>query len=99
MAAKGKVRIRNREDGSYVAVIADEDTVTGFLLAGVGGLDSAKKPNFLVVDSSKHEFHFQPFNWNVIWCSLSLFSSSKKKKKKILWCQLDFSISHKDTSK
>eukprot|EP01102_Stenamoeba_stenopodia_P007938 TRINITY_DN2240_c0_g3_i1.p1 TRINITY_DN2240_c0_g3~~TRINITY_DN2240_c0_g3_i1.p1 ORF type:complete len:128 (-),score=32.51 TRINITY_DN2240_c0_g3_i1:121-504(-) len=51
MAAKGKVRIRNREDGSFVAVIADEDTVTGFLLAGVGGLDSSKKSNFLVVDA------------------------------------------------
>jgi V-type H+-transporting ATPase subunit F len=30
---------------------ADEDTVTGFLLAGVGNVDSKRKSNFLVVDS------------------------------------------------
>ena len=30
---------------------ADEDTVTGFLLAGVGNVDSKRKSNFLVVGS------------------------------------------------
>jgi vacuolar-type H+-ATPase subunit F/Vma7 len=50
---KGKIRIKNREDGSLVAVIADEDTVTGTLLAGVGQLDTSRRPNFLVVNSSK----------------------------------------------
>lgn len=34
-----------------MAVIADEDTITGFLLAGVGDVDIRKKSNFLVVDS------------------------------------------------
>lgn len=34
-----------------MAMIADEDTVTGFLLAGVGNVDLRKKTNFLVVDS------------------------------------------------
>ena len=29
-----------------------QDTVTGFLLAGVGATDSAKQPNYLIVDSS-----------------------------------------------
>ncbi|KAK9810663.1 hypothetical protein WJX73_008517 [Symbiochloris irregularis] len=36
-------------DGSLLAVIGDEDTVTGFLLAGVGNVDMRKKANFLVV--------------------------------------------------
>lgn len=38
-------------EGALVAVIADEDTITGFLLAGVGDVDIRKKSNFLVVDS------------------------------------------------
>lgn len=39
------------EEGALVAVIADEDTITGFLLAGVGDIDIRKRSNFLVVDS------------------------------------------------
>jgi len=35
--------------GSLLAVIGDEDTVTGFLLAGVGNVDLRRKSNFLVV--------------------------------------------------
>lgn len=38
-------------DGALLGVIADEDTITGFLLAGVGNVDARKKSNFLVVDS------------------------------------------------
>ncbi|CAL8468611.1 g8151 [Coccomyxa elongata] len=37
-------------DGSLLAIIGDEDTVTGFLLAGVGNVDLRKKTNFLVVN-------------------------------------------------
>lgn len=37
-------------EGSLLAVIGDEDTVTGFLLAGVGNVDFRKKSNFLVVN-------------------------------------------------
>lgn len=33
-----------------MAVIADEDTITGFLLAGVGDVDLRKRSNFLIVD-------------------------------------------------
>ena len=40
-------------EGSLVAVIGDEDTCTGFLLAGVGNVDIRKKTNFLCVDSSE----------------------------------------------
>jgi len=36
------------QDGKLVAIIGDEDTVTGFLLAGVGHR-TADKSNFLVV--------------------------------------------------
>ncbi|KAG2495441.1 hypothetical protein HYH03_006387 [Edaphochlamys debaryana] len=38
-------------DGMLLAVLADEDTITGFLLAGVGNVDLRKKRNYLVVDS------------------------------------------------
>ena len=33
-------------EGSLLAVIGDEDLVTGFLLAGVGNLDSRRKSTF-----------------------------------------------------
>ncbi|KAG2449575.1 hypothetical protein HYH02_005108 [Chlamydomonas schloesseri] len=38
-------------EGMLLAVLADEDTITGFLLAGVGNVDLRKKRNYLVVDS------------------------------------------------
>ncbi|CAK0780465.1 hypothetical protein CVIRNUC_005062 [Coccomyxa viridis] len=37
-------------EGSYLAVMGDEDTITGFLLAGVGNVDLRKKSNFLIVN-------------------------------------------------
>ena len=39
------------EDSKLICVIGDEDTVTGFLLAGVGQRDASGN-NFLVVDAS-----------------------------------------------
>ncbi|NXK69840.1 VATF ATPase, partial [Sylvietta virens] len=36
--------------GKLIAVMGDEDTVTGFLLGGVGELDKHRRPNFLVVE-------------------------------------------------
>ncbi|XP_030330186.1 V-type proton ATPase subunit F [Strigops habroptila] len=36
--------------GKLIAVLGDEDTVTGFLLGGIGELDKHRKPNFLVVE-------------------------------------------------
>eukprot|EP00274_Cyanoptyche_gloeocystis_P002924 CAMPEP_0196665324 /NCGR_PEP_ID=MMETSP1086-20130531/60568_1 /TAXON_ID=77921 /ORGANISM="Cyanoptyche gloeocystis , Strain SAG4.97" /LENGTH=126 /DNA_ID=CAMNT_0042002037 /DNA_START=86 /DNA_END=466 /DNA_ORIENTATION=+ len=49
----GKGLIKLAEGGALVAVIGDEDTVTGFLLAGVGQIDpkNKKAANFLVVDN------------------------------------------------
>eukprot|EP01088_Endostelium_zonatum_P020922 TRINITY_DN7948_c0_g1_i1.p1 TRINITY_DN7948_c0_g1~~TRINITY_DN7948_c0_g1_i1.p1 ORF type:complete len:130 (+),score=35.72 TRINITY_DN7948_c0_g1_i1:114-503(+) len=49
MAAKGKFRVKNREGGMLVAVIGDEETITGFLLAGTGEMNSKRQSNFLLV--------------------------------------------------
>lgn len=37
--------------GSLIAVIGDEDTVTGMLLAGIGNVDARRTSNFVVVDA------------------------------------------------
>jgi V-type H+-transporting ATPase subunit F len=34
--------------GKLMTIIADEDTVTGFLLGGIGELNKSRVPNFLV---------------------------------------------------
>ncbi|ORX94558.1 V-type ATPase [Basidiobolus meristosporus CBS 931.73] len=39
------------KDRNFIAVIEDEDTITGLLLARVGHVDSRQKSNFLVVDA------------------------------------------------
>jgi len=36
--------------GNLIAVIGDEDTVTGMLLAGIGNVDARRTSNFMVVD-------------------------------------------------
>mmetsp|Transcript_8255 Transcript_8255/g.16498 ORF Transcript_8255/g.16498 Transcript_8255/m.16498 type:complete len:126 (+) Transcript_8255:83-460(+) len=36
---------------ALICVIGDEDTVTGFLLAGIGEVDAKKTSNFMVVTS------------------------------------------------
>ncbi|EPZ31988.1 ATPase, V1 complex, subunit F domain-containing protein [Rozella allomycis CSF55] len=41
----------NVKDRCLIAIIGDEDTVTGCLLAGVGHVDARQKSNFLVVDN------------------------------------------------
>ncbi|KRY23093.1 putative V-type proton ATPase subunit F [Trichinella patagoniensis] len=38
--------------GKLIAVIGDEDTCVGFLLGGIGELNRARQPNFLVVDKN-----------------------------------------------
>ncbi|KAI9098208.1 ATPase, V1 complex, subunit F [Phlyctochytrium arcticum] len=54
-----------QKDRSLIAVLGDEDSVTGLMLAGIGHIDSKQKPNFLVVDSktplAKIEEHFEEF--------------------------------------
>mmetsp|Transcript_6882 Transcript_6882/g.12320 ORF Transcript_6882/g.12320 Transcript_6882/m.12320 type:complete len:127 (+) Transcript_6882:1270-1650(+) len=44
--------VKNVEGGYLIAVIGDEDTVTGFLLAGIGQ-KTAKSENYFVVDSKE----------------------------------------------
>lgn len=39
------------KSSALIAMIADEDTITGFLLAGVGNVDIRRKTNYLIVDS------------------------------------------------
>ncbi|KAF5930454.1 hypothetical protein HYC85_031327 [Camellia sinensis] len=48
MANKAQIRTSN---SALIAMIADEDTITGFLLAGVGNVDLRRKTNYLIVDS------------------------------------------------
>ncbi|KAI8926437.1 ATPase, V1 complex, subunit F [Entophlyctis helioformis] len=42
---------QSTKDRNLIAIIGDEDSVTGLLLAGTGHIDTKQKPNFLVVDS------------------------------------------------
>lgn len=44
--------IKSRDGGYLIAVIGDEDTATGFLLAGVGDNQPSLGPNYFVVDPS-----------------------------------------------
>ncbi|GMJ01171.1 hypothetical protein like AT4G02620 [Hibiscus trionum] len=46
----GRVQIPTN-NSALIAMIADEDTVVGFLLAGVGNVDLRRKTNYLIVDS------------------------------------------------
>mmetsp|Transcript_59412 Transcript_59412/g.67598 ORF Transcript_59412/g.67598 Transcript_59412/m.67598 type:complete len:131 (-) Transcript_59412:169-561(-) len=39
------------ENATLIAIIADEDTVTGFLLAGIGERNNKGEVNFLIVDA------------------------------------------------
>ncbi|KAK8541520.1 hypothetical protein V6N12_014152 [Hibiscus sabdariffa] len=48
MANRNQIPTSN---SALIAMIADEDTVVGFLLAGVGNVDLRRKTNYLIVDS------------------------------------------------
>jgi len=54
-----------QRERTLLAVIGDEDTVTGVLLAGVGHIDERQKKNFLIVDNKTQvsviESTFQEF--------------------------------------
>eukprot|EP01115_Flamella_aegyptia_P004370 TRINITY_DN1892_c0_g1_i1.p1 TRINITY_DN1892_c0_g1~~TRINITY_DN1892_c0_g1_i1.p1 ORF type:complete len:127 (-),score=31.10 TRINITY_DN1892_c0_g1_i1:35-415(-) len=49
MPGHGKIKIRSRDGGYFVAIMGDEDTVTGFLLSGIGNVDAKRQKNFFVV--------------------------------------------------
>ncbi|XP_013722746.1 V-type proton ATPase subunit F-like isoform X1 [Brassica napus] len=48
MAGRASIPARN---SALIAMIADEDTVVGFLMAGVGNVDIRRKTNYRIVDS------------------------------------------------
>ncbi|KAL7596669.1 V-type proton ATPase subunit F [Lactuca sativa] len=48
MASRAQIPTNN---SALIAMIADEDTITGFLLAGVGNVDIRRKTNYMIVDS------------------------------------------------
>ncbi|KAJ0250141.1 V-type proton ATPase subunit F [Hirschfeldia incana] len=48
MAGRASIPARN---SALIAMIADEDTVVGFLMAGVGNVDIRRKTNYLIVDA------------------------------------------------
>ncbi|KAH0890630.1 hypothetical protein HID58_053059 [Brassica napus] len=48
MAGRASIPARN---SALIAMIADEDTVVGFLMAGVGNVDIRRKTNYLIVNS------------------------------------------------
>lgn len=47
-----KKTFKKSEGTSIVAIIGDEDTVTGFILAGVGERNTKGDTNFLIVGAS-----------------------------------------------
>ncbi|KAG2350676.1 vacuolar ATP synthase [Suillus weaverae] len=53
------------KDRNLIAVIGDEDSITGLLLAGIGHINEHQRKNFLIVDSktqiSAIETAFQEF--------------------------------------
>jgi len=55
-------------DEALVAIIGDSDTVTGFLLSGIGNIGSKGDANFLIVDdkttSAIVEHHFKEMTTN-----------------------------------
>jgi len=44
-------RMEQLQQRTLIAVIGDEDTVTGMLLAGVGQVDAQQNKNFMIVDN------------------------------------------------
>merc|ERR1712110_814133 len=50
----GKKKVIGQVD-MKIGLIADEDTVTGMLLAGIGHVDGQGRKNFMIVDSKTHQ--------------------------------------------
>ncbi|KAI9280483.1 F subunit of V-type ATPase [Sporodiniella umbellata] len=40
-----------QKDRNFIAVIGDEDSVTGLLLAGIGNINQQQKKNYMIVDA------------------------------------------------
>merc|ERR1712226_1337172 len=52
MAGAARLRQKVNADNGLIGILGDDDTVTGFLLAGVGNVDNKRNKNFLVVDNN-----------------------------------------------
>jgi len=50
---------RNRDGANYICIIADVDTITGFLLAGIGDNDRTKGKNYLIVEDKTSKSHIE----------------------------------------
>ena len=66
--------------GALIAVIGDEETVTGMLLAGVGNVDARRTSNFMVVDSSARPPspppHHRAPTWSCVYESSRVYEST-----------------------
>jgi V-type H+-transporting ATPase subunit F len=51
MATKAKI-LKDAETRTLIAIVADEDTVTGYLLTGIGDRNHRGETNFIIVDES-----------------------------------------------
>lgn len=52
--------LKSREGGYLISIIGDEDTATGFLLAGVGENQANSGSNYFVVDPSTSNLNCMP---------------------------------------
>lgn len=102
-----KRSIRSREGGYLIAIIGDEDTATGFLLAGVGDNQPSSGPNYFVVDPSTLYKHRLPFAvlakhycWDIalffiFYIAFTVFSNSRIKS---VWLSLGLHVRRGDPS-
>lgn len=75
--------IKSRDGGYLIAVIGDEDTATGFLLAGVGDNQRKSGPNFFVVDPSTIPSNY-PFQ-----ITLSVTPTSSSNFRPMFYCNVE----------
>jgi len=78
--------------GGLLAVIGDEDTVTGFLLAGIGNRDKQNQVNYLVVDpeKTKHEEIATAFKHFTARTDISIILITQKEAQEIRYLIKDY---------
>ncbi|OCF40252.1 V-type ATPase, F subunit [Kwoniella heveanensis CBS 569] len=87
----------NPKDRTLLAVIGDEDSVTGLLLAGIGDVDKNQKKNFLIVDASRPAYYSsispepEPPSHSSLMVSSSTYDHcSSSRSSSVLSCSLTF---------
>ena len=75
--------------GKLMTIIGDEDTVTGFLMGGIGELNKERHPNFFVSQFGPfwNSFIFAQFNSNCSKLLKCLNSHKFSHKSKVMHCQ------------